>query len=55
MDCRLFTTQMREAKNAASEADYAILKGDSKKASFALDDLEKIVREARENLGRVGA
>lgn len=54
MDVRLFTAQMREAKNAASAADYAILNGDSKKASYALDDLEKLIKEARENLGKVG-
>lgn len=54
MDCRLFATQMREVKNAASEADYALLKGDSKKASYALDSVEKLLKEARENLGKVG-
>lgn len=55
MDCRQFARQMMEVKNLAANADLAITRGDSKRASEVLDDIERKVREARGNLGKVGA
>lgn len=55
MDCRRFSQQMMKIKNLAARADSAIARGDSKTASEILEQVEAKVREARENLGRVGA
>lgn len=55
MDCQRFATQMKYVKNMADAAVAAVEGGDSKRASEALDSLERVLETARANLGKVGA